>query len=76
MKDIAGEAILFDMYYIAKDSVSMAGEIRDTPKVELFPITDSSPQFRNFVEKNIVCDGEEKGLFIRGLPEIKAGFNS
>ncbi|MBC7652060.1 MAG: glycoside hydrolase family 28 protein [Deinococcales bacterium] len=70
MKDIAGEAILFDMYYMAKDPVPMAGEIRDTPKVELLPVTDATPQFRNFVVKNIVCDGAEKGLFIRGLPEM------
>lgn len=70
MKDIAGEAILFDMYYMAKDPVPMAGEVRDAPKVELIPVTEATPQFRNFVVKNIVCDGAEKALFIRGLPEM------
>ena len=34
MKDIPGEAILFDMYYMAKDPVPMAGEKRELPKVE------------------------------------------
>lgn len=70
MKDIAGEAILFDMYYMAKDPVLMAGEVRDAPKVELIPVTDATPQFRNFVVTNIVCDGAEKAIFIRGLPEM------
>ncbi len=70
MKDIGGEAILFDMYYMAKDPVPLAGEVRDAPKVELLPVTEGTPQFRNFLVKNIVCDGAEKGLFIRGLPEM------
>ncbi len=70
MKDIAGEAILFDMYYMAKDPVPLAGEQRDAPKVELIPVTDATPQFKNFVVKNIVCDGAEKAVFIRGLPEM------
>ncbi|MFL9482543.1 glycoside hydrolase family 28 protein [Chitinophagaceae bacterium LWZ2-11] len=70
MKDIAGEAILFDMYYMAKDPVPLAGEVRDAPKVELLPVTEATPQFRNFYVKDIVCDGAEKAVFIRGLPEM------
>ncbi len=70
MKDIVGEAILFDMYYMAKDPVPLAGEIRETPKVELFPVTEATPQFKNFFVKNIVCDGAEKAILIRGLPEM------
>lgn len=70
MKDIAGEAILFDMYYMAKDPVPLAGEVRDAPKVELLPVTEATPQFKNFLVKNIVCDGAEKAVFIRGLPEM------
>ena len=70
MKDISGEAILFDMYYMAKDPVPLANEVRDAPKVELLPVTEGTPQFRNFFVKNIVCDGAEKALFVRGLPEM------
>jgi len=70
MKDIAGEAILFDMYYMAKDPVPLAGEQREAPKVELLPVTEGTPQFKNFLVKNIVCDGAEKAVFIRGLPEM------
>ena len=70
MKDILGEAILFDMYYMAKDPVPLAGEKRETPKVEMLPVTEATPQFRDFHVKNIVCYGAEKGIFIRGLPEM------
>ncbi|HEX6849203.1 MAG TPA: glycoside hydrolase family 28 protein, partial [Chitinophagaceae bacterium] len=37
MKDIPAEAILFDMYYMAKDPVVLAGEKRELPKVEFKP---------------------------------------
>jgi len=70
MKDIAGEAILFDMYYSAKDPVPQPGEKREAPKVEALPVTDGTPQFKNFYVTNIVCNGAEKGILIRGLPEM------
>lgn len=70
MKNIPGEAILFDMYYMAKDPIVLAGETRETPKVELLPVTEATPQFKNIFIKNVVCDGAEKALFVRGLPEM------
>lgn len=70
MKDIPGEAILFDMYYAAVDPIALAGEKRVAPKVELLPVTEETPQFRNFYVNNVVCDGAEKAIFIRGLPEM------
>lgn len=70
MKDIGGEAILFDMYYMAKDPVPLAGEKREAPKVELLPVTEATPQFKDFYVKNIVCSGADKAIFIRGLPEM------
>jgi polygalacturonase len=71
MKDIAGEAILFDMYYMAKDPVPLAGENNEIPKVVLLPVTEATPQFKDFHIKDVVCIGAEKGIFIRGLPEMK-----
>ncbi|HEY4148459.1 MAG TPA: glycoside hydrolase family 28 protein [Chitinophagaceae bacterium] len=71
MKDIAGEAILFDMYYMAKDPVPLAGEKREAPKVETMPVTVATPQFRDFHVSGIVCTGAQKAIFIRGLPEMK-----
>ncbi len=70
MKDIAGEAILFDMYYEAKDPVPLAGEKRVAPKVETMPVTAATPQFRDFHVSGIVCTGAQKAVFIRGLPEM------
>ena len=70
MKDIAAEAILFDMYYEAKDPVVLAGEKREPPKVETLPVTEATPQFRNIYVNNVVCNGAEKAIFVRGLPEM------
>jgi hypothetical protein len=70
MKDIPGEAILFDMYYMAKDPVPLSGEKREAPKVEMLPVTAGTPVFKDFHLSNIVCSGAEKGIFIRGLPEM------
>jgi polygalacturonase len=70
MKDIAGEAVLFDLYYMAKDPVPLAGELRTVPKVEIVPVTEATPQFKDFYVNNIVCDGAEKAIFLRGLPEM------
>jgi polygalacturonase len=70
MKDIPAEAILFDMYYMAKDPVVLAGEKRELPKVEMKPVDETTPVFKNFHISNVYCNGAEKGIFIRGLPEM------
>ena len=70
MKDIPAEAILFDMYYMAKDPVALAGEKRELPKVELKAVDETTPIFKNFHINNVYCNGAEKGIFVRGLPEM------
>lgn len=70
MRDIPGEAILFDMYYAAQDPVPLAGEKRAPPKVETLPVDESTPQFQRFTIRNVVCDGADKAIFVRGLPEM------
>ena len=70
MKDIPAEAILFDMYYMAKDPVPLAGEKRELPKVEFKPVDETTPIFKNFHISNVYCNGAEKAIFIRGLPEM------
>ena len=70
MKDIPAEAILFDMYYMAKDPVALAGEKRELPKVEFKAVDETTPVFKNFHISNVYCSGAEKGIFIRGLPEM------
>lgn len=70
MKDIAGEAILFDMYYMAKDPVPLAGEKRELPSTEFKPVDETTPVFRNFRISHVYCLGAAKAIFIRGLPEM------
>ncbi|SDG08767.1 Pectate lyase superfamily protein [Pedobacter terrae] len=70
MIDIPGEAILFDMYYAAVDPVPLAGEKREVIKTVTVPVTEATPQFRNFYIKDIVANGAEKAIFFRGLPEM------
>lgn len=70
MIDIPGEAILFDMYYAAVDPVPMAGEKREAVKTVMLPVTEETPQFKNFYIKNIRAKGASKGIFLRGLPEM------
>lgn len=70
MKDIPGDAILFDMYYAARDPVPLTGEKRELPKVEFKPVDETTPQFRNFHISNVYCNGAEKAIFVRGLPEM------
>ncbi len=70
MRNIPGEAILFDMYYMAKDPVPLAGEKREMPKIETLPVNEGTPVFRKFYINNIVCNGAEKGVFVRGIPEM------
>ncbi|WP_262915599.1 glycosyl hydrolase family 28 protein [Niabella ginsengisoli] len=60
MKDIPGDAILFDMYYMGKDPVPQHGEKRELPKVEMLPVDETTPVFRNINISNVYCNGAKK----------------
>jgi DNA sulfur modification protein DndE len=69
MNNIGGAAILFDMYYMAKDPLAMfAGE--DKAAIVFKPVTEATPQFKDFYIRDVVCKGAETGIFVRGLPEM------
>lgn len=69
MNSIGGAAILFDMYYMAKDPLAVfAGD--EKPSIEFQPVTEATPQFKNFYINDVVCNGAETAIFIRGLPEM------
>lgn len=70
MKDIVSEAILFDMYYEARMPVLQAGELRKAPIAQAVPVTEETPLFKDLYVDNVVCDGAEVGVFVRGLPEM------
>ena len=63
MKDIVQEAIFFDLYYFVKFATDGERDMR--PEVN-----EGTPVFRNMKFENIVCNGAQKGVFIRGLPEM------
>jgi DNA sulfur modification protein DndE len=70
MTDIVGEAILFDMYYMAKDPIPLEGDNLTPPSMESEPVSEATPQFRDFEIRNVTVKGAEKAIFIRGLPEM------
>jgi len=70
MTDIAGEAVLFDMYYAAKDPVPLAGESTAPPVIAAQPLNEGTPQFKGFRIRNITCKGATTGILVRGLPEM------
>jgi hypothetical protein len=63
MKDIVHDAIFFDMYYFMKPPAN-------NEKVVVPPVTEATPKFQNFYIEGIVCNGAERGIFVRGLPEM------
>lgn len=67
MNNIGGAAILFDMYYMAKDPLAAKD---DAPPIAFEPVTEGTPQFRDFHIRDVVCKGAETAVFIRGLPEM------
>jgi len=66
MHNIGHDAILFDMYYYAK----VPSLAQTNGKVDIPAINDGTPQFRNFYINNLVCDGADRAMLIRGLPEM------
>jgi polygalacturonase len=69
MRDIVHQAVLLDMYYFAKPP-SIADVYAGTAKIDVPPVSEATPQFRDIHISNIVCDGAEEGIFVRGLPEM------
>ncbi|MFN8346385.1 MAG: glycosyl hydrolase family 28 protein [Spirosomataceae bacterium] len=70
MTEIPGEAVLFDMYYAAKDPVPQEGESNELPTIKAEPLGEGTPQFKDFYIRNIVCKGAETAILVRGLPEM------
>ncbi|WP_078063083.1 glycoside hydrolase family 28 protein [Solirubrum puertoriconensis] len=70
MRDIVGQAIIFDMYYMAKDPVPLAGESAAPPVIKAELLNEGTPQFRKISIKDVTCNGAETGILVRGLPEM------
>jgi polygalacturonase len=66
MHGIVRDAITFDMYYFAK----VPTLAQTNGKVEIPPTNEGTPRFRKFYIDNLIVDGAERGMLIRGLPEM------
>ena len=70
MNNIPGEAILFDMYYMAKDTVPLDGDDTSLPEIKAEKLDESTPSFKSFFIENVNCKGAETAIMLRGLPEM------
>lgn len=68
MRNIATDAILFDMYYAGGAPDVEASKDLSIRNAE--PVTDRTPRFRDIFIRNVVCDGAKRAMVINGLPEM------
>lgn len=65
MKDIATDAIRFNLFY-ASESPDPEKSLEVAPE----PVSKETPRFQDIYLKNIVCRGAENAIYIQGLPEM------
>jgi hypothetical protein len=70
MRDISGEAILFDMYYMIKDPAPQVAGSKERPLSPAKPVDEGTPQFRGIRIRNVTCVGARTAIMVRGLPEM------
>lgn len=70
MKDIATEAILFDLHYGGKSAVEAAAGPENGAFIEYVQADETTPAFRNIAISDIVCNGADRAMYFNGLPEM------
>lgn len=66
MKDIVSYGVIFNLYYAGVAASDMSGET----KGEIKTVDETTPEFRDFDFRNIVCSGAKQAIYINGLPEL------
>ena len=69
MRGIVHQAVFLDMYYFSK-APAIADIYSGAAKPDTATVSEATPRFRDIHISNIVCDGAEEGIFVRGLPEM------
>ena len=70
MNQIKNDALIFNMYYGGK-SVSETIADGDNPNiVDIQPVDETTPIFRNINISNVVCNGAGRAMTFNGLPEM------
>ncbi len=68
MTDIPTDAIRFNLYYGGKSVVE--DEDGNIVEGKAIPVTEETPSFRNLHFEDITCSNVERGITIRGIPEM------
>jgi polygalacturonase len=67
MKDIIGDAIIFNLFYAGKP----ATEADKDGNAEAIPqVDETTPEFRDINISNIICNGAKSAVYVNGLPEM------
>ena len=70
MNDIKTDAITFNMYYGGKSVSEMLADGDKPNNVDLKPVDETTPIFRNINIRNVVCNGAGRAMEFNGLPEM------
>jgi len=69
MTNIVTETLLFDLFYGGKSAVEALADGTPAP-VEVFPVDETTPSFRDIHISNIVCNGAGRAMYFNGIPEM------
>jgi len=71
MLNIVTDSFLFDLYYGGKSaSESLSDNPSGTKDLNVVPVTDETPCFRNIYVKNLVSRNARRAMYFNGLPEM------
>ncbi len=70
MTDIATEALLFDLHYGGKSAVEALEDGTQTVAVELVPVDETTPEFRDIHISDVSCNGAGRAMYFNGIPEM------
>lgn len=69
MFDIQADAIIFNLYYGGKSVVEMQEAGEQANNIDMQPVDETTPEFRDIYIEDVVCRNANRALFFNGLPE-------
>lgn len=70
MTNIVTEPLLFDLFYGGKSAVEALEDGDGNAPVEVFPVDETTPSFRDIFISRVVCNGAARAMYFNGLPEM------
>lgn len=71
MINIISEAIVFNLFYEGKARDVVNYDEESGKPVNLLPVTEETPVFKNIFIKDVTCKGSGRAIFFNGLPEMR-----